>query len=60
MRNNPNKNIGLKLLIQHYTEKFETEENINYYAYKDFVRAKRKYIKYVLGNSLIGHASQFN
>ncbi|WP_300456927.1 hypothetical protein [Desulfobacula sp.] len=39
---------GMELLIQRHTEKFETEENINYYSYKDFVKAKRKYLKYVL------------
>ncbi len=38
----------MELLIQRHTEKFETEENINYYSYKDFVKAKRKYLKYVL------------
>lgn len=45
------KNIGMELLIERYTKKFETQENLNYYAYKDFLRAKRKYLKYVLGGS---------
>lgn len=51
MRPAPKKNIGRELLIQRYTKKFETKENLNYYSYKDFLRAKRKYLKYVLGGS---------
>jgi hypothetical protein len=50
MRENTNKNSGMELLIQQYKKKFETEENINYYAHRDFNRAERKYIKYLLGN----------
>ncbi len=48
MRNNMSKNVGIKLLIKQHKRKFETEENINYYAYKDFVKAERKYLKFVL------------
>ena len=48
MKNTMSKSIGMKRLIKQYKEKFETEENINYYAYKDFVQAERKYIKFVL------------
>ncbi len=52
MQDNTGENIGIKLLIQQYKQKFETEENINYYAYKDFVKAERKYLKFMLnGNS---------
>jgi len=58
MRQNKRKNIGRKLLIQLHTSKFETEENINYYSYKDFVKAKRKYLKYVLEGSFSAHANQ--
>lgn len=52
MREDKRNNRGIELLIQKHKRKFETEENINYYNYKDFVRAERKYIKYILGNSL--------
>lgn len=53
MHNNTSKKIGLELLLQQYKKDFETEENINYYTDKDFNRAKRKYIKYLLGNSSV-------
>jgi len=52
MRETKSKNRGIELLIQKYKQEFETEENINYYTYKDFVRAERKYIKFALGNSM--------
>jgi hypothetical protein len=42
------KNKGIKLLITRFTNQFEVEENINYYLFKDFVRARRKYLKYML------------
>jgi len=58
MRQNKRKNVGRKLLIQLHTSKFETEENINYYSYKDFVKAKRKYLKHVLEGSFSTHANQ--
>ena len=45
------KNKGLKLLINRFTNQFEVEENINYYLFKDFVRARRKYLKYMLEGS---------
>ncbi len=48
MKNNQGKNIGMKLLIKQYKEKFETAENINHYTYKDFVQAERKYLKFML------------
>jgi len=51
MEENRNKNRGMQLLIQKYKREFETDENINYYNYRDFVRAERKYIKFLLGNS---------
>ena len=51
MKDNTIKNIGMELLIQQYKKKFEIEENLNYYAYKDFVQAERKYLKYVLNGS---------
>ncbi len=42
------KNSGRILLIRRFSKKFETEENINYYQFKDYVKAKRKYLKYML------------
>lgn len=48
MKENKCKNIGMELLIQQYKRKFETEENLNYYSYEDFIQAQRKYLKYVL------------
>ncbi len=42
------RNNGIQLLINRLTNKFEVEENINYYSFKDFVRARRKYLKYML------------
>lgn len=45
------KNRGLELLIQKYKREFETDENINYYNYHDYIRAQRKYVKFLLGNS---------
>ncbi len=48
MNQDKRKNTGKELLIQAYIKKFETEENLNYYLYKDFVQAKRKYLKFAL------------
>ncbi len=42
------RNNGIQLLINRFTNKFEVDENINYYSFKDFVRARRKYLKYML------------
>ncbi len=42
------KNNGIQLLINRFTNKFEVEENFNYYSFKNFVRARRKYLKYML------------
>lgn len=44
-------NWGMKQLIRKYKLEFETEENINYYSYPDYVRAQRKYIKFLLGSA---------
>ena len=46
------KNTGIKQLINKYRRKFETAENINYYTYKDFRRAERKYLKIMLKGEL--------
>jgi hypothetical protein len=42
------RNNGIQLLINRFTNKFEVEENFRYYSFKDFVRARRKYLKYML------------
>lgn len=52
MKNNNRINIGMKLLIRRYSKKFETEENLNYYSAKDFLRAKRKYLKFVIDGTV--------
>ncbi len=58
MKYNKSRNIGMELLIQEYRKKFETDENINYYTYKDFLQAERKYLKYMLEGSINEHAGQ--
>ena len=58
MKYNKSRNVGMELLIQEYRKKFETDENINYYAYKDYLQAERKYLKYMLDGSINEHASQ--
>ena len=60
MSDTQSKNNGLERLIQRYKDRFEIEENINYYAYKDFVRAERKFIKFSLGNSVYSLNSRSN
>ena len=60
MKDKTSKNIGMELLIQQYKKKFETEENLNYYAQEDFVQAERKYLKYVLDGSFDTCADQSN
>ncbi len=59
MENNKKSNIGMERLIQKHRAKFETEENINYYSYKDFVKAERKYLKFVLEGSFDLYGAQF-
>lgn len=48
---NKKENNGIQLLIRQYKKQFETEENINYYSYKDFIKAERKFIKFALGGA---------
>ena len=57
MGSHKNKNIGMELLIQRYRDKFEIDENINYYSFKDFLKAERKYLKYMLEGSIDEHAN---
>ena len=45
------KRLGMDRLIRRYRHQFEIEENLNYYSYDDFLRAQRKYIKYLLGTT---------
>lgn len=59
MKPNERKITGMELLIQQHTQRFETEENLNYYSYKDFIQAKRKYLKYMLEGPFNRHSSQF-
>ena len=42
------KTTGLERLIQHFENKFDIEENINYYSFKDFSISRRKYVKFML------------
>ncbi len=58
MEYHKSRNIGMELLIQQYRNKFEIDENINYYSFKDFLKAERKYLKYMLEGSVDEHASQ--
>jgi hypothetical protein len=48
MKYKKTKNLGMELLIEQYRKNFETEENLNYYAFKDFLKAERKYLKFML------------
>ncbi len=57
MGSHKNKNMEMKLLIQRYRDKFEIAENINYYSFKDFLKAERKYLKYMLEGSIDEHAN---
>jgi len=41
-------NPGLQLLIEKYRKKFQTPENLEHYSEKNYKRAERKYLKYVL------------
>ncbi len=56
MKYSKSRNVGMELLIQEYKKRFETDENVNYYAYKDFLQAERKYLKYMLEGSANEHA----
>lgn len=58
MKDNKSRNIGMELLIQQYRKNFNTEENLNYYAAKDFLKAERKYLKYMIEGPVGEHASQ--
>lgn len=58
MKYDKNRNIGMELLIQLYRKKFETEENINYYVPKDFLKAERKYLKYMIAGPIDKHLDQ--
>ena len=59
MKDSKGKNIGLELLIQQYKNRFEIEENINYYSYTDFVQAERKYLKHALEGRFEAYPGEF-
>ena len=48
MKDNPKKNTGIIMLTRQCKEKFKIPENINHYSERDYKKAERKYIKYVL------------
>lgn len=48
MKANRKKITGMELLVQQFKARFEIEENINYYSFDDFVKAERKYLKFML------------
>ncbi len=45
---NTKRNNGIKLIVNRLTNQFEIEENINYYSFQDYLKAKRKYLKFML------------
>ena len=48
MKDHNKKNLGLIILTRQCREKFKIPENLNHYSEKDYKKAERKYIKYVL------------
>jgi len=42
------KNLGLIILTKQCREKFKILENLNHYSEKDYKKAERKFIKYIL------------
>jgi hypothetical protein len=48
MKDLSKKNIGLIMLTRQCKENFKIPENLNHYSEKDYKKAERKYIKYVL------------
>lgn len=50
MASRKNKN-GITLLVRRFTNDFEIDENINYYSFNDFLKARRKYVKFMLDGS---------
>jgi hypothetical protein len=41
---------GLHKLVVYYQNLFDKDGNINYYNYKDYQEAKRKFVQYSLKN----------
>lgn len=39
---------GINLLLKRYRRMFRTPENLNHYSKKDYEKAERKFIKYIL------------
>ena len=50
---NQKKPNGVQLLVEQLSYEFEIEENINYYSFKNFLRAKRKYIKFMITSGCV-------
>ncbi len=50
---NQKKLNGIQFLVERLSYEFEIDENINYYSFKDFLRAKRKYIKFMLAGGCV-------
>lgn len=53
----PKKQNGKQLLVEQLTYRFELE-NINYYSFNDFLKAKRKYLKFMLSGGEIVSLSE--
>ncbi len=48
MKNNQNRDKGLKKIIDKYKKAFHIPENIYYYSKEDYNRAERKFIKFAI------------
>ena len=48
MKDNHRKNLGIIILTRKCKERFKIPENLNHYSEKDYKKAERKFIKYIL------------
>ena len=48
MKDNSIKNLGIIILTRQCKERFKIPENLNHYSEKDYKKAERKFIKYIL------------
>ena len=48
MKDNSRKNLGIIILTRQCKERFKIPENLNHYSEKDYKKAERKFIKYIL------------
>jgi hypothetical protein len=53
MRKDSRTNRGIKSLIRFHKNIFRTLENLNHYSKRDYRKAERKFLKYVLEHSRI-------